>query len=143
LPPITLDEELLLNININELYKKKEIENNVTNAEVSDLDISNKIIHDKFKNKCNNCLKYRRFIMDLCKVFFNTNDIIIEKHMELSRNNENKLREIHDILKKPKVKPFQINKLYNDFTNGLGIDIDFTSFVDGDLINICSCLHSI
>lgn len=135
LPPISYDEEILLSLDINNLYVKKIL--NIKDYKVSELNISENKEADEgfkklcsiFKNKCMNCHSYKRFILDLCIINANIYTIIVNAFSEVNKNNKIKINEIYNILKKPKIKPVNVNKLYTDLPNILEYILKFDCFL--------------
>lgn len=153
LPPPSKDEEILLSLNINDLYEKKIVKNKFTNDETSELNISeNKVDeNDKkfesfcnmFKNKCMNCYSYKRLIIDLCTINIKIYDILSETFNEVNSNNLIKMNEIFDILKKPKLKPIHVNKIYNDFPKMINYGEKINKIIKEDFKNLCKTYYII
>lgn len=125
LPSVSIDEKVLLNIDINNLYEKKILNKKDSNNKVLELDISENNFKNEedekynlflkfFEKKCNICHSYKRFIIDMCKINVNLYNILINTFKDVNNYNTSKLNEIFNILKKPKIKPVNINKIYND-----------------------------
>lgn len=156
LPPITNDEEILLNMNINDLYEKKINNKKDSNVEVLELNISeNKNIENKetdkeykslcdiFKNTCIKCHSYKRFILDLCKINISIYDILMETFKDINNKNLIKKNEIFDIFKKPKIKPAQINKIHNELPMILSYGDKLNDLINIDLFKICKTFYII
>lgn len=156
LPAISYDEETLLNTDFNELYEKKIKNKKVSNAEMLELNISeNKINKNNdsnekfielcniFKDKCMDCYEYKRFILDLCTINVNIYNILIDKFNEVNNKNLIKINEIFDIFKRPKIKPVQINKIYNDLPSILSYGDMINNLIDKDLKELCKTYYII
>lgn len=156
LPPISYDEEILLNTNFNELYEKKINNKKESNIKMLELDISENNINKNnktnekfielcniFKDKCMDCYKYKRFILDLCTINVNIYNILIDKFNEVNNKNLIKINEIFDIFKKPKIKPVQINKIYNDLPSILSYGEIINKLIDKDLKELCKTYYII
>lgn len=156
LPPISYDEEILLNTNFNELYEKKINNKKESNIKMLELDISENNINKNnktnekfielcniFKDKCMDCYKYKRFILDMCTINVNIYNILIDKFNEVNNKNLIKINEIFDIFKKPKIKPVQINKIYNDLPSILSYGEIINKLIDKDLKELCKTYYII
>lgn len=138
LPPVSIDEEVLLNLNVNYLYEKKD-----SNAKVLELDISkNKSYENKKKfsnlelynnNKCIRCNTYKNFIKEIMNIIVNFFNKLIDVYADVMQHNQIKMLEIFNILKKPKLKPININKIYNDFPKITSYGDKFTYMLKEDM----------
>lgn len=137
LPPVTYEEEILLKIDFNNLYKKTKINKKDSNVEVLELNIS-----EKNNNiKCNKCLNYNKLIKDMANItHFIINDII-DTFYDVNKHNETRIIEILNILKKPKIKPVDVNKLYNEYPKILSYNDKFIKILKEEVkeLDIISC----
>lgn len=149
LPAISYDEEILLNLDMNNLYEKKIKNKKVSNAQMLELNKNNKSdekfieLCNIFKDKCMNCYSYKRFILDLCTINANIYNILIDAFNEVNNKNIIKINEIFDIFKKPKIKPVHINKIYNDLPSILSYGDIINKLIDQDLKELCKTYYII
>lgn len=148
LPPVSIDEEILLNTNLNELYEKKVKNKKDSYDKVLVSDISKNNIQDEkdekynlfykiFEKKCNVCHSYKRFIMDICKVNFKLYNVLINTFNDVNNYNLIKINEIFDIFKKPKIKPANVNKIYNDLPRILNYGKKIDDLIKIEIKELC------
>lgn len=154
LPPVSIDEKILLNIDINNLYEKKLINKKDSNNKILELDISEnnfkneedekyKLFCKLFEKKCNVCHSYKRFIMDMCKINVNLYNILINAFNDIKNHNISKIDEIFNILKKPKIKPININKIYNDLPQILNYNDKLDNLIKIEIKELCKISYVI
>lgn len=94
----------------NSEISKTRISKEITNA----YPLESKII------KCKKCFDYKNLIKNITNIVHFIMDELANVFFELNEYNKIKIIEIHKILKKPKIKPIDVNKLYNDFPKVIG-----------------------
>jgi hypothetical protein len=94
------------------------------NSEISKTRISNEITNayplESNIVKCKKCFDYKNLIKNITNIVHFIMDELANVFFELNEYNKIKIIEIHKILKKPKIKPIDVNKLYNDFPKVIG-----------------------